>query len=149
MRLLESVSSSHALGRPVASATAASIVASAAGAEKPSSGAAMSKRRTRRLNPNKAKKATVPITPAARPFAEAPKIFGSRASGVTSASSRSVTQAAIDICPGSSPLRAASQAKFMPKERPRSVSASVSAAIAPAAIAARAALLGRSAWEAK
>src|SRR5205814_2628192 len=67
------------------------LVASAAGAEKPSSGAAISKRSTRRLRPRSAKNATVPTTRAASALAEARKIFGSRESGVTSARSEEHT----------------------------------------------------------
>ena len=133
----------------MASAIAASIVASAAGAEKPSSGAAMSNRSTRRLNPNKAKKATLPMTIAARPFAGRLKIFRSRASGVTIASSIMVTQAASDMRPGSSEPRAASHSKLMPKGSANSVSASVSAAIRPASSAAVMALPRRPACAAK
>ena len=85
VRRLDSVSRSQCVGRAVASAMAASIVASAPGADRPRSGAAMSKRSTRRDRPRSAKKATAPIAVAAMPFAETPSSFGSRSSGVTSA----------------------------------------------------------------
>ena len=91
----------------------------------------------------------MPTTSAARPFAEAPTIFASCASGVTSASSSRVTHAATDIIPAISPLWATSQAKSMPSRAPRNVSTSVSAAMTPTAAAATIALRGRPASAAK
>ena len=63
-----SVSSSHGVGRAAARPIAASMVATAPGAEKPSSGAAMSKRSTRSVRPSSAKNATAPISAAAAPL---------------------------------------------------------------------------------
>ena len=64
---------------PTASANAASSAATAPGADRPSSGAPMSKRSTRRLAPSSAKNATAPISAAAMPFADTPKTLKSRA----------------------------------------------------------------------
>jgi hypothetical protein len=134
----------------VASAIAASMVATAAGAEKPSSGAAMSKRSTRRLRPSSAKNATAPITPAATLFAHRPNSFGARSSGVAIASSSRVRQAAIDMRAGISPtLYGASHWNAMPSGRPSRLSSTVKRAIAPAAAAAAQALRGRASRAAK
>ncbi len=109
----------------------------------------MSKRSTRRLKPSSAKNATLPTASAASAFAEAPNSFASRESGVTIARSSSVTQAAIDMKPGTSAPRTASHSKFMPSGTPARLSTSVNAARAPAATAATAALLRRPASAAK
>jgi hypothetical protein len=143
VRRLERVSRSQCVGRPVAIAIADSIVASAPGAERPRSGAAMSKRSTRRERPSSAKKATAPMTVAPMPFAEKPKIFGSRSSGVTSASSSSVTHCATDTRAGISPPPAASHSKLMPSGTPASASISVSTASPPTTPAAASAVLRR------
>src|SRR5919204_1358045 len=143
VRLEASVSSSHALGRAAARPIAASIVATAAGAEKPRSGAAMSKRSTRRLSPRSAKKATAPTMAAARLVAGAPNTERSRSSGVTSAIRMSVMHAAIESRGGAPPRGGGSHWKLMPSGSPRSVSASVSAPIKAASAAATRALRGR------
>ena len=127
VRLLESVSISHGVGRPMASANAASRAATAPGADSASSGAPMSKRSTRRLAPRSAKKATAPIAPAALPLAERPTSLKSRASGVTSASASTMMQVADDI---------AATPKLMPRDSPLSASTKPNRPIAPATAAA-------------
>src|SRR5688572_475906 len=76
---------------------AASMVASAPGAENPSSGAAMSKRSTRKLRPRSAKNAAAPTSAATVPCNEIPNARALLGSGVTSASRRMATLAVGEI----------------------------------------------------
>ncbi len=127
VRLLESVSMSHGVGRPTASAKAASSAATAPGPDSASSGAPTSKRSTRRLAPSSAKNATAPMMPAATPFAEKPKSLKSRESGDTTDSASTMMQVAADML---------ARPKLIPSAWPESASARPNIAIAAATAAA-------------